>query len=180
MPDLPPTPHQSWGQVNVPPSCLGLGQWACCHFRTGLGFSTAPWPHPRASAGPRCSPGAPRLGSGGGQGLRDPGPGQPFLHSTWNLVPRSHRVGCPEIRLGLSQRCCVPAADGARAHEGAEGAALGLRVLGAYQGRAVSGGQPGSGHGPWRSGQWWGREAPAELAAGHCPGAGGRGRVTLS
>ncbi|XP_071075533.1 tRNA-dihydrouridine(16/17) synthase [NAD(P)(+)]-like isoform X3 [Desmodus rotundus] len=49
---------------------------------------------------------------------------------------RSHRVGCPEIRLGLSQRCCVPAADGARAHEGAEGAALGLRVLGAYQGRA--------------------------------------------
>ncbi|XP_053515034.1 tRNA-dihydrouridine(16/17) synthase [NAD(P)(+)]-like isoform X9 [Artibeus jamaicensis] len=57
----------------------------------GLCFSAAPWPDPRAPAGPVCSPGAPCPGS---------------------------------------------AADGTRAHEGAEGAPLGCCVLGAHQGRA--------------------------------------------
>ena len=88
----------------------------------------SPPPHPGGTRdGSAMSPGPGAASPEDWARDREPGTARP---------PRSGRV---QLRAG-----CVPAADRARAHQGAEGAPVGRGVLGAHQGGAVSGpGGPG-------------------------------------
>lgn len=114
----------------------------CPHFQKGGAWATFP---PLAQGTAWC-PSFPlssrkrRPGNWVSGGRTEPGRRQPFLHFTREAnAQKPEGEGPLGLVWGPSQCCCILAADRARAHQGAKGAAVRPCVLGAHQGRAVSG-----------------------------------------